>query len=240
MGRGHEARVAVDARPPSVNGAEPSAGGWLAAPGQRRRRRSRTPSMRSARRRGQQPAGRVVGELERVEDRLDAREVAVGVVVRAPCPKSRNQPTRSGVYGRANSSTGCRRTSAWRPSRKPAWRRAGAPASCASPRRGRCPGRGGGRACAGRGSSAARRAPAGAARAGTARGPWSRAWTPRPARRGRRASRAGSRTWCWRAAGWSAAGRARASATFSSPIAAASRWRCRPARRGRRAARRSW
>ena len=89
--------------------------------------------------------------------------------------------------------------------------------------------------------SAARRRPAGAARAGTAPGPWSPAWTPRRARRGRRAWRAGSRRWCWRGAASSGSSdeRARASATFSAAIAAGgrrSRWR--PARRGRRGARR--
>ena len=72
----------------------------------------------------------------------------------------------------------------------------------------------------GRRSSAWRRARAGAARAGTAPGPWSRAWTRRPAGRGRRASRAGSRTSCCRAAASSAAASApRCSARFSAAIA---------------------
>ena len=58
---------------------------------------------------------------------------------------------------------------------------------------------------AGRRPSGAPRARAGAAGAGSARGPWSPAWTPPRARRGRRASRAGSRTSCWPCAGCRAA-----------------------------------
>ena len=92
----------------------------------------------------------------------------------------------------------------------------------------------------GRRSSAWRRARAGAARAGTARGPWSRAWSRRPAGRGRRASRAGSRTSSCRAAASSAAAPAPRSARGSRPRSRPSwRSRCRPGRRGRRGARRS-
>ena len=160
---------------------------------------------------------------ERVEDRLDAGEVAVGVVVGGRLAEV-VEPARE-LRGVGADELEHRLALAQRlrsSGRRSGWRPAGARAACASRRAGRCRRRGASRACAGRGSSAARRARAGAARAGTGRGPSSRAWTRRPARRGRRASRAGSRTSCWRAAASSAAARApAASATFSEPIARA-------------------
>ena len=213
----------------SRHGAEPSAAGWLAAPGQRRRLGLQPVEALRRRDRREHAARRVVGEVERVEDRLDARVVAVGVVVRrrpgrsrgtsrrAPACRADELEHRLGLDERLAAVAERGRGDALQP------------ASCASPRSRSLSGRRGGRACAGRGSSGARRRRAGAARAGTARGPSWPAWTRRPARRGRRASRAGSRTSCWRAAAWSAAAApsARASATFSAPIAARSRSCCR-------------
>ena len=70
-------------RSTSRHGAEPSAAAWVAAPGQRRSWSVSQPVEALRRRdRREHAAGRVVGEAERVEDRLDARVVAVGVVVR--------------------------------------------------------------------------------------------------------------------------------------------------------------
>ena len=68
--------------PPSVNGADPSAGrcdGGARAAADDAGLDAVHPVGGGHGR--EQAAGRVVGELERVEDRLDAREVAVGVVV---------------------------------------------------------------------------------------------------------------------------------------------------------------
>ena len=140
------------------------------------------------------------------------------------------------MYGRRNSSTGCAFSSASRPLRNAGvatrWsagilrvasvRSLSGPLRRTSVRRSRIVGR------------ARRRA--GAARAGTARGPWSPAWTRRRARRGRRASRAGSRTSCWRGAASSAAGRAPAPARRSpsrSPARSRSCCRRAPARSSR-------
>ena len=66
----------------SRHGEEPSAAGWDAAPGQRRSWLVSQPLKRWDGGIGsERPARRVVGERERVEDRLDAGVVAVGVVV---------------------------------------------------------------------------------------------------------------------------------------------------------------
>ena len=186
-------------------------------------------------------AGGQLVELEGVEDRLDARVVAVGVVVGGadaevaePADELRDVRAdelehRLALLQRARA---VRRTPGWRPS--------GSRAACAWRRPGRCRRRAGGRASRGRRSSAWRRARAGAARAGTAPGPWSRAWSRRPAGRGRRASRAGSRTSSCRAAASSAAAPAPARARGSRPRSRPWwRSRCRRGRRGRRAARRS-
>ena len=187
-------------------------------------------------------AGRVVGELEGVEDRLDAGEVAVGVVVDGALaevaePADEVRRVRAG----RTRAPAARAASASRPLRNAGRRDAlerrdlarrldevvvGAVAADEHAQVA--------------GSSGGRRPRAGAARAGTAPGPWSPAWTRRPARRGRRAWRAGSRTSCWRGAAWSAAARARAPAPRSRcPIADAVGSRWRRARTGRRAARRS-
>ena len=88
---GPPARVGGRSRGPlSWNGAEPSAAGWLAAPGQRRVMPvSRPLSVLSGSCGVRRPPGGVVRELEGVEHRLDAREVAVRVVVRRPTGRSR-------------------------------------------------------------------------------------------------------------------------------------------------------
>ena len=163
-------------------------------------------------------ADRHVVQLEGVEDRLDARVVAVGVVVGGadaevaePADELRDVRADELEHGLA-----LLQRAAWSSS-SPGWRRAGRPAACAWPRRGRCRRRGGARASRGRRPSAWRRARAGAAHAGTGRGPWSRAWSRRPAGPGRRASSAGSRTSSCRAAAWSAAARALRSARGSRP-----------------------
>ena len=69
--------------PESRNGAEPSAAGWLAEPGQRLSMPVCRPARRCATGSGTSCAGPTGSscELEGVEDRLDARVVAVGVVV---------------------------------------------------------------------------------------------------------------------------------------------------------------
>ena len=106
--------------------------------------------------RRQHAARRVVGELEGVEDRLDARVVAVRVVVGgARPPKSRSQPVISGVYGPDELEHGLealQRLAAVAEGRRgDALQRR---AARAWPRPGRCRAPGGARAGAGRGPSA--------------------------------------------------------------------------------------
>ena len=92
------------------HGAEPSGGGCIAPPGQRCVLRISRPSEALARRHGvQHRADGCLGVRERVEDRLDAGVVAVGVVVRLrPAPNLVSQPAKSGVYGRMYSMHGLR------------------------------------------------------------------------------------------------------------------------------------
>ena len=93
------------------------------------------------------PAGLSVN-VERVEDRLDAREVAVGVVVGGALAEVA-QPADEVRRVRADELEHRLRALERRrgPPGRPASRPAAATASCASPRRGRCRGRRGGSAC---------------------------------------------------------------------------------------------
>ena len=234
--RGCRRRGSAPSRPPAAGSPRPGSGAfWYFCEAVEAAVRSRSATSVAA--------GRGVGELEGVEDRLDAGEVAVGVVVGGRPGRSR------GTSRRARACTGgCTRAPAGDfTSACVEFLNAGLATCCsagilrvASTRSLFAPGRRD-QAAQVVDRRARARAPAGAARAGTARGPWSPAWTRRPAGRGRRASRAGSRTSCWRAAAWSAAApapaRARRSRTAIAPavvfVFADQR------RRGRRAARRS-
>ena len=181
----------------SRTGSSRPARGWLAAPGQRRvvaglqARRGAAPAGTGVER----AARRVVGELEGVEDRQDARVVAVGVVVGGALAEVAEPADEVGRVGpqeldhrlalahrrdRAVGTPGCRPLRARQ-------LRVASVESLSGP--------GGGRACCrSRNVGVALVHAAGAARGRTAAGPSRRAWTRRPAGRGRRASRAGRRT----------------------------------------------
>ena len=197
--------------------------GWLAAPGQRRSMPVCRPARRWATGSGTScggPAGRSC-ELEGVEDRLDARVVAVGVVV-GGADAEVAEPADELRDVRADELE--HRLALLQRAGAVLERRAGDLLEAGQLARGLdevVVGAGPAHERArGRRSSAWRRARAGAARAGTAPGPSSRAWSRRPAGRGRRASRAGSRTSSCRAAASSAAAPApRESARFSAAIA---------------------
>ena len=142
--------------------------------------------------RHQHATGRVVGERERVEHRLDAREVAVGVVVGRPLPEV-VEP--AGDLGHVRADELEHGLGLLQRLPRVVERRGGDLLEAGQLAR-RVDqvvvgpvARDGQAQVVDRRASRSRRA--GAGRAGTARGPWSRAWTRRRAGRGRRASRAG-------------------------------------------------